>query len=167
MGQRAPLTDVISIAVSLAVKRAMEGVDPAAPPQLRPAPADRLEPPPMPRRRGRDDAGEDENVDLGAPEHEWWAASPIDPFARPDPEPEPEPPPATSTGEVVPDDPYAVLRVLPSADWETIVAAYRKLARWYHPDGLTDPAPADREACEDMIRRLNAAYAELRVRRGR
>lgn len=65
------------------------------------------------------------------------------------------------------DDPYVVLKVPPTAAWEDIVASYRRLVRWWHPDGLVDPAPGERELCDDMIRRLNIAYTELRVRRGR
>lgn len=127
-----------------------------------------LQPTPVPRKR---EPAEEEPVDLGAPEHAWWAASPIDPYHRAEQPPEPEAQaqsePEAPSSEVVPDDPYEVLRVRPSATWEEIVASYRKLARWYHPDGLVDPSPADRATCEEMIRRFNAAYAELRVRRGR
>ena len=57
-----------------------------------------------------------------------------------------------------PADPYAVLGVARSAPWEQIVAAHKRLARAWHPDAGGD---------EDLIRQLNAAYAELRVRRGR
>ncbi len=60
-----------------------------------------------------------------------------------------------------------MLKVTPSADWDEITASYRRLARMWHPDGLRDPAPGERELCDDMIRRLNVAYTELRVRRGR
>ena len=55
-------------------------------------------------------------------------------------------------------DPYAVLGVERSAPWEQIVAAHKRLARAYHPDAGGD---------DDLIRELNAAYAELRIRRGR
>jgi hypothetical protein len=110
----------------------------------------------VPRRR--DDEDDDEPVDLDAPEHAWWASSPIDPLAPPSPDPEAPPDP---------DDPYVILRVSRESTWEDVVGSYRRLARWWHPDGLTEPTDEDREACELMIRRLNAAYAELRVRRGR
>jgi hypothetical protein len=56
------------------------------------------------------------------------------------------------------EDPYAVLGVARSAPWEQIVAAHKRLARSWHPDAGGD---------EDLIRRLNAAFAELRIRRGR
>jgi len=56
------------------------------------------------------------------------------------------------------EDPYAVLGVARSAPWDQIVIAHKRLARQWHPDAGGD---------EDLIRRLNAAFAELRVRRGR
>ena len=102
----------------------------------------------MPRGRRSDEGDDASGID--APEHSWWAR---------EPEPEPEPPP--------PDDPYVVLKVQPSASWDDIVTSYRRLARMWHPDGLQNPVPGERELCDDMIRRLNIAYTELRVRRGR
>jgi curved DNA-binding protein CbpA len=53
-------------------------------------------------------------------------------------------------------DPYAVLQVVPSCDQEVIHAAYRALARKYHPDH-----DATRRASEKMAQ-LNRAYAILR-----
>ncbi len=106
-------------------------------------------------RRGRQPEPTGTGVDdgrLDAPEHAWWAA---------------EPKAATDESEVDPDDPYVVLKVAHDAPWDDIVVSYRKLARWWHPDGLVDPAPGERELCEDMIRRLNIAYTQLRVRRGK
>ncbi len=50
------------------------------------------------------------------------------------------------------DDLYEMLQVSPSAEPEVIDAAYRRLARKYHPDVDKSPA-ANRE-----MRRLNAAY---------
>ena len=88
---------------------------------------------------------------LDAPEHAWWAAGAAEPESTP----------------VEEDDPYAVLKVDKDAPWDEIVLSYRRLARWWHPDSLTNPAPGERELCEDMIRRLNIAYTQLRVRRGR
>ena len=105
----------------------------------------------MPRRRG--DAKREEPVDLAASEHSWWSK---------EREPEPPPPP-----EPDPDDPYVVLKVQPSSSWDEIVSSYHRLARMWHPDGLRNPVPGEQELCEDMIRRLNIAYTELRVRRGR
>ena len=53
------------------------------------------------------------------------------------------------------EDPYRTLQVEPSADLEKIKAAYRRLARLYHPD--LNPRP---EAAERM-RAINAAYRVL------
>jgi curved DNA-binding protein CbpA len=60
-----------------------------------------------------------------------------------------------------PDDPYLVLQVDPTADAVVVTAAYRALARRYHPDGsMPDPV---------RMASLNRAYAMLRdptARRG-
>jgi DnaJ domain len=53
------------------------------------------------------------------------------------------------------EDPYRTLQVQPNADLEAIKAAYRRLARLYHPD--LNPRP---EAAERM-RAINAAYRVL------
>jgi curved DNA-binding protein CbpA len=53
-------------------------------------------------------------------------------------------------------DPYAVLQVVPNADQEVIDAAFRALARKYHPD-----RDATRRAAEKMAE-LNLAYALVR-----
>ncbi len=53
------------------------------------------------------------------------------------------------------EDPYRTLQVEPNADLEAIKAAYRRLARLYHPD--LNPRP---EAAERM-RAINAAYHVL------
>jgi len=92
---------------------------------------------------------------LGAPEHTWWTGADDDPPTSP------------LLDEHTGPDPYAVLRVPKDAGWDDILAAYRRQVRWWHPDGLGDSHGVEREACEDRIRVLNAAYAELRVRRGR
>jgi hypothetical protein len=54
------------------------------------------------------------------------------------------------------DDAYKVLQVDPSAEREVIEAAYRRLARKYHPD--VNPAPGAAE----RMRELSAAYDLLR-----
>ena len=60
------------------------------------------------------------------------------------------------------------LRVAPDAPWEAIVAAHRRLVRWWHPDGLgPDAGDDERELSETRMRELSAAYRELRIRRGR
>lgn len=119
----------------------------------------------MARRKRREDKQAEENVDLGDPDHAWWAAAPIDPFAEPaideasPAQPQPEP------AAVI--DPYEVLRVSPNADWDEIVAAHRKLVRWWHPDGLGDATDDERAYSEARFREVNAAYTELKVRKGR
>jgi DnaJ-domain-containing protein 1 len=112
-----------------------------------------------PRRTDSDRGAEDDSVDLSAPEHAWWARDPVETSDGTDP--------ADSSDTNTTEDPYALLKVEPGATWDDIVASYRRLARWWHPDRLTNPAPGERELCDDMIRRLNIAYTELRVRRGR
>jgi len=53
------------------------------------------------------------------------------------------------------DDYYEVLQVPPDADDEVIQAAYRKLAKQYHPDtGLPG-------ASDEMMKRINEAHATL------
>ena len=53
-------------------------------------------------------------------------------------------------------DPYKVLQVDPEAEDEVIEAAYRRLARKYHPDVASDP-----DAQERMVR-INQAWEMLR-----
>ena len=53
-------------------------------------------------------------------------------------------------------DPYKVLQVDPEAEAEVIEAAYRRLARKYHPDVSPDP-----ESLERMIA-INKAWEQLR-----
>ena len=53
-------------------------------------------------------------------------------------------------------DPYKVLQVDPEAEDEVIEAAYRRLARKYHPDVAADP-----DAQERMVR-INQAWEMLR-----
>jgi len=60
-----------------------------------------------------------------------------------------------------PFDPYAVLQVVPTADQEVVHAAFRALARKYHPDH-----DATRRA-RDKMAELNKAYAVLRDERAR
>ncbi|MBN1440199.1 MAG: J domain-containing protein [Anaerolineales bacterium] len=53
-------------------------------------------------------------------------------------------------------DPYAVLQVARNAEPEVVAAAYRSLARKYHPDKTASAATTKR------MQELNAAYAVLR-----
>ena len=78
-----------------------------------------------------------------------------------------EEPAVEDTPPIDASDAYAVLDVSPDATWEDIVAAHRLQARRHHPDRLAGEAPAVVAAAEDRIRDINAAYQELRVRRGR
>jgi len=58
-------------------------------------------------------------------------------------------------------DPYAVLQIVPTADQEVVHAAFKALARKYHPDH-----DATRRA-RDKMAELNKAYAVLRDERAR
>lgn len=58
-------------------------------------------------------------------------------------------------------DPYAVLQVLPTCEQEVLAAAYKALARKYHPD--RDPS---RRAAEKMAQ-LNRAFELVRDQRSR
>lgn len=89
-----------------------------------------------------------------------------------------DPPPATGPPEDEPEtveveppldtsDAYAVLGVDAAASWDEIVDAHRRLARRHHPDRLVGRPDTEVAAGEDRIRAINAAYAELKVRRGR
>jgi hypothetical protein len=60
-----------------------------------------------------------------------------------------------------PEDLYRILQVEPNADLEAIHAAYRRLARLYHPDLNPRPEAAERMAA------INAAYRVLRDPRQR
>ncbi|MGH9085301.1 MAG: J domain-containing protein [Acidimicrobiales bacterium] len=88
----------------------------------------------------------------------------------------PEPQPAAATPEaeaplapepVDASDPYAVLDVASTATWEEIVDAHRRQARRHHPDRLVGRPDDEVAAAEDRIRHINAAYRQLKVRRGR
>lgn len=103
-----------------------------------------------------------------------WRTSfglPLDEAPPPEPVGDDEPPEdaedAEDAGEIDPSDPYAVLRVDPSATWEEIVDAHRRMARRHHPDRLFGQSEAEVAAAEEQIRRINIAYQELRVRRAR
>ena len=83
----------------------------------------------------------------------------------PEPEPEAEAPPPPEPVDT--SDPYAVLDVASTATWEEIVDAHRRQARRHHPDRLVGRPDHEIAAAEDRIRDINAAYRELKVRRGR
>lgn len=56
---------------------------------------------------------------------------------------------------------YDILGVSPDASQDEIRAAYRKLARRYHPDGQRDADPETHAAAEENIKAINAAYHTL------
>jgi DnaJ-domain-containing protein 1 len=81
--------------------------------------------------------------------------------------PEEDPGPTEAEPPVDTSDAYAVLGVDAVATWEEIVDAHRRMARRHHPDRLVGRPEHEVAAGEDRIRAVNAAYAELKVRRGR
>ena len=68
-------------------------------------------------------------------------------------------------GQVV-EDPYAVLGVARDADDEAVRAAYRRLIAQHHPDRIGDADLSARAAAEGEAARINAAYEQIRARRG-
>lgn len=61
-------------------------------------------------------------------------------------------------------DPYELLGVSRRATWGEISDAYKRRARAWHPDGAD---PSEQHRRQQLIRDLNAAYADLRIRRAR
>jgi DnaJ-class molecular chaperone len=147
------------------------------------------------RRRKKNDervpdkTDKDESVDLNTEEHAWWAArdeldSNKAPSGRSKKKPAEEPQKRTTfedyfsteslfdwtgaqDGIFDETDPYVVLGLPPSASWEEISAAHRRLAKLHHPDRLMSATVDEREASDRRIRELNVAYMELRRRKGR
>lgn len=60
-------------------------------------------------------------------------------------------------------DPYQVLGVSPSATDDEVKAAYRQLARKYHPDNYVDNPLAD--LATEKMKEINEAYDEIQRRR--
>jgi DnaJ-domain-containing protein 1 len=54
-----------------------------------------------------------------------------------------------------------ILGVSPEADRNDIIAAYRKMARMYHPDKVAGLGPEFGELAERRMKEINTAYAEL------
>lgn len=63
-------------------------------------------------------------------------------------------------------DPYYVLGVSEDSDDEEIKAAYRELAKRYHPDNYTDDNPL-KELAEEKMQEINAAYEEIQKERAK
>lgn len=53
-------------------------------------------------------------------------------------------------------DPYKVLGISPDATDEQVKAAYREMARKYHPDNYTDPNLS--EVAQEKMKEINEAY---------
>ena len=147
------------------------------------------------RRRRKDEArpdgkaDNDDSVNLGGAEHAWWAGreeldSNKAPSGHSKHKPVVEEPKRNTFEEYFSTeslfdwtgaqdsifdetDPYVVLGLPPSASWEEISAAHRRLAKLHHPDRLVNPTDEERETSDRRIRELNIAYMELRRRKGR
>ena len=59
-------------------------------------------------------------------------------------------------------DPFAVLGIKPGATSKEITAAYRVMAKLYHPDHTLALGPEVRAAAERRMQEINAAYATLK-----
>ncbi len=63
-------------------------------------------------------------------------------------------------------DPYSVLGIKPDATDDEVKAAYRNLARKYHPDNYQDDNPL-KELAKEKMQEINSAYDEIqRMRMG-
>lgn len=152
---------------------------------------------PWSRKQGRSaerasaEAGPAGSVRLDGDDHAWWAREEVATVWRPGSTTTPAPerdilaehlgedwrtrfgftPAEDADDEPRAPDPYDVLEVAPTATWAEIVAAHRRQARIHHPDQLfgqpTEGMAEERPRGEERIRAINAAYQELRIRRGR
>lgn len=136
---------------------------------------------------------ENESVSLADDSHAWWAARdelkrawqppkkkvPVDASdSRPASHFEqkysseslfnwangPEPDALTHGGQGTLLDPYSVLGLQPGASIDEVVIAHRNLAKTYHPDRQFGASEEERIEAGQTIRRINAAYEELRSR---
>ncbi len=147
----------------------------------------------MLRRRKKDDSpgDDDETVKIATEEHAWWAArdeleSDHVPHGRTKKKVVEDEPKRNTFEEYFSteslfdwtgaeadrkifdeSDPYVVLGLPPTATWEEISAAHRRLAKLHHPDRMVNASEEEREASDRRIRDLNIAYMELRRRKGR
>src|SRR5436190_13345623 len=130
------------------------------------------------RRKSEPQDKDDENVHI-ADEHAWWAArDELDsnkiPTGRSKKAEEPQPRHSSfedyysteslfdwtggQDGLFDESDPYVVLGLPPSASWEEISAAHRRLAKVHHPDRLVNASVEERTLGDQRIRDLNVAY---------
>ena len=149
----------------------------------------------MLRRRRKDDStsDDDDTVTIDTEENAWWASrDELDSDQVPHGRSKKKPPveteekrntfedyfsaeslfdwtgaDGTEGGVFDETDPYVVLGLPPSAPWEDISAAHRRLAKLHHPDRLVNASAEERETSDRRIRELNIAYMELRRRKGR
>jgi DnaJ-domain-containing protein 1 len=77
----------------------------------------------------------------------------------------PPPPPRSPKSEPVPDC-YTVLDLNRSCTQEEASAAYRKLAKQYHPDMVSHLATEFQRMAEEKMMEFNKAYTELKRLRG-
>ena len=68
------------------------------------------------------------------------------------------PPPAVPASPAL-----EVLGLKGGASPEEIAAAYRRMARTYHPDKVAGEAQEIREFAEEKMKEINAAYSELKL----
>jgi hypothetical protein len=73
-----------------------------------------------------------------------------------------EQPKTETPKETVHESPYTILKVSPDASQDEIVAAYRQLAKMYHPDKVAGLAPEFQELAEKHMKAINAAYEQLK-----
>jgi hypothetical protein len=59
-------------------------------------------------------------------------------------------------------DPYRILDVDQHATKDELAAAYRKIAKMYHPDMVAGLAPEYREIAEKKMKIINAAYRKAK-----
>ncbi len=65
---------------------------------------------------------------------------------------------ARSTG---PRDPYQILGVDPSSDWDTIKRAYHKMANRYHPDKVSHLGEEFQQLAKEKFQEIQWAYETL------
>ena len=143
--------------------------------------------------RGNKEKSDDDSVSLTDDDHAWWAGrehlqKAFVPKTRSDDTspaettrysafedkysseslfnwadgPEPDDPTHGGQGTLL--DPYTVIGLQPGATLDKVVNAHRSLAKRYHPDRQHGADEEDQARSEQTMRRVNAAYQELRSR---